>query len=809
MNAAAQDTPPTPTTRLPSGRRELPLLDAPRESVIDFGGFPLEYHVPMMYPTEANLYEQTISAGNSVSLPTVGQTSIKAEVELNAPCGHFNIWRPLHDRSTPISQRLARFFPDSDPAAARGALAKSTSQPANPSDRAPRQAGAHGVEADEWDSRISYSSADDEYYQNGRALPFIRGWEHGVLARRSVFRKVEHDWRMSYLAPMHRGLQTQTQPQPLLTWRFNYAASKRAVERVHAVLGFSLFAETAAIQWYIRPLSKPGFTLIPIHLLSAAEARNFPEIPGNKVAFDDDTVLDSRRRTIERYKGKVLAYQESANEFNAYIVHSVPYLHADLTEYVRGEYGFEIAVGFFPAAEGENIWQKVQIARQSINERVAGHTKEGEDVMRHCGLDFRIKLRDDIEVGAVTPELKSALVGSEHGGSASMLRMDDRTCDFVIRVNDPENIVGSLQPPVRAHERVLAAGSEYFAALLSSTMTESEEKQVVLEDMPYGAVRLAINYIYTGGIPVEESMRIDDWVLLLDVASRLSIPRLAQLCQARIFREALVYPYLQASQGFGANAANGNEQGGLSGGADYRELVEYPDMEFIHYLEDIAARTGAHELLEALQRLVTYYPIGVCEDRIRGMDPSQFRRPLERPVDDWHDFMHRHLHGPGLPFPDGGEVHVLDDGLFAQLHDGLFPPADDDLPMAWLPEGHRRPLNIDEFALMPGPVVHPGFVPAHNDNGHWHANREQAQNQPAGFAGQFFGLLGNWRRVNVDNGHNHNHNHNHNNHHRHVNQDQDPPEPQPGPVPEPPHRTAASRSDSPPPPEPSHTHPPP
>ncbi|KAJ2759877.1 Peptide-N(4)-(N-acetyl-beta- glucosaminyl)asparagine amidase, partial [Coemansia nantahalensis] len=226
-----------------------------RASAIDFGGLEPQYFAPMHYPTEVNLYEPSLSA-SPAQAPRGGasERSFRAEVEVHLPCGHFNIWRPLHDRQAPVASRLGPFFaaahslqPDGRPVTAPGC---------------------------EWDSRISYSSADDEYYENGHALPAIKGWDHGMMHSQALTRKVEHDWMMTYLQPLPSG---QTGPS-VAVWRFNYVASRRVVDRLHAVLGFALFAESASADWCIRPLSRRQFIRIPIQILTADEARCFPEL---------------------------------------------------------------------------------------------------------------------------------------------------------------------------------------------------------------------------------------------------------------------------------------------------------------------------------------------------------------------------------------------------------------------------------------------------------------------------------------------------------------------------------------------------
>ncbi|KAJ1958303.1 hypothetical protein EC988_000387 [Linderina pennispora] len=712
--------------------RSCPPVDTKRNSLIDFGGLQPYYYMPIRYPTEVSLYEQTVSASNSVALPSSGQQTVRAQVDLPMPCGYFNVWRPLHDQSLPISPRLVNYFPGEASQGAAPRLNKENSTA-------------------EWDSRISYSSADDEYYQNGRALPFIKGFAHGALSHGGVFRKVEHDWMMSYLAPTYWDTAREAS---FLAWRFNYVVAKRPIDRFMAVLSWSKFDATSSVQWSVRALSQLEFTKIPTYVLSADEAKDFPEIPGNEGAECD---LERRARTIAEHRGHLLAYVGVPANGNDYIQHTVPGFAADLTQYVQGEYGFEIAVAFYPATSGPNEWQKAQVARQPLRTTVAGRTSEGEQAMERCGLDFRVKLRDDIPIGPQPPDLKQALLVA-----GKSLQMDGQQCDFEIVVADPQNTVGALQPLIRAHSHVLAAGSEYFSALQASNMTESEARRVELEDMPYGHVRRAIYFIYNDMIPTTEYMdSTDDWLQLLDVAARLAIPRLAQRCQAELLRiastvgsDALTFDttdlVLPDEQDDSSRIIFHNYPKVSFG--DYTQLVQYPDPEYIESLIGLVADAGADDLVAALQRLLVYYPIGVCEDRMRAADTRQFQGPDE---DRENSFM----------FND----------MFALPH--MVRPAQeaDD-------EAHRLAHFL---GAMPGPVVHPPHVGV-RDHEPMDGNDEEEEHAQPGLQGildhvrEWNGFRHLWMPVQVPGNAAQQNN---------DQGDEEPPQPQPGPVPEPPTRT--------------------
>ncbi|KAJ2612449.1 protein modification by small protein conjugation or removal [Coemansia sp. RSA 1365] len=718
------------TAARPSSR----FLRQERKSTIDFGGILPQYNSPMCYPTEVDLYEPSVRAADIPRRDEVGQPSVQAKVEVHLPCGYFNIWRPLHDRRVPVAPRLARFFTGSGLLRQDGQV---IAAPASP-----------------WDSRISYSSADDEYYENGLALPFIKCWDHGALLSRNIFRKVEHDWLTTYLAPVHAA--EGEGEERLIVWRFNYSESRRAIERLHAVLGFSLFSQSAGIEWCIRPLSQHSFRKIPIHILSADETSYFPEIPVTERRTADTDVLEVRARIIEQYRGQILAYRAPSDDYNEYIIHTVPALHADLSEFVAGEYGFEVAVSFKPAAEGPDMWQKAQIARQSLRQPVGGRTKEGEDALSRCGLDFRVKLCADVVVPPPSQLLTQALTSSSDDQTLP-LHMDDTSCDFTICVCDPENVVGSLQPPIRAHEHVLRAGSDYFAALLSSTMTESATKHVQLENMPYGQVRIAINFLYTGCVPRESSLGLNDWIMLLDVASRLSIPRLHRLCQARILNEAVL-------AGASTTSLQQQKEASSEGRASYRDYVTYPEPDNAEALQLIASETGAHDLAQALERLVVYYPINICERRIRSGSPNDFV------LNATPSFRHNHLHG--LHRALDNDRH----GLEVEEEEGPWQLAD---VVQWARDNHEHPI-MTRHAFMPGPVVHQEFAPIPALHRHHHTDHDNhdeigPQRQAGGLFGQLFG---NWRITNTQP----------DAHNEHF----DPPSPQPGPAPTPPQTSQPS-----------------
>ncbi|KAJ2601434.1 protein modification by small protein conjugation or removal [Coemansia sp. RSA 1804] len=597
----------------------------------------------MHYPNEVELYEPSIpkienpqSAADRAGSGKRGV--VKREVEIHLPCGYFNVWKALYQSGAPVSSSLTRFLHNTRHIEA---------QPAE----------------DEWDSRISYSSADDEYYMNGIPLPFIKAWNRGMLAKINVFRKVEHDWLMAYIAPIEM---RRPGMASAMMWRFNYIESRCAVRKFSAVLSTSVFSESAEAQWYIRPLTQVKYTRIPNRMLTAEEAAAFPEIPKtDRNGSEDMPASETRESILEKYRGQILMYRAKSDENNEYIAHTVPFLAVDLTQYVEDDYGFELGVSLSPASEGDDKWQKVQIARQSLRQPVSGRVKDIGSMSR-CGLDFRIKLASSIRVDPVSNELSEALDTEEarSGQKSGKPKVDDSSCNFTVCVNDPENTIGSLQPPIRAHESVLAAGSDYFAALLGSSMTESASKKVVLDGMAYGSVRLAVNYLYTSGVANDGLLDLDEWIVLLGVASRLAIPRLFQLCQKRIFEHTLSH----IGQCERSQRGKGNRE-------HYMTEAKVPDPDFVEDLLRIAEDTGAGDLSRALKQLTACYPVQVCERRMRN---SAFMV----------DFME-------MPNPMFGHMQPQERGR------GFWPPvanADNNFHTMGMP------------GLMAGPVVHPELV---------------------------------------------------------------------------------------------------
>jgi len=69
---------------------------------------------------------------------------------------------------------------------------------------------------------------------------------------------------------------------------------------------------------------------------------------------------------------------------------------------------------------------------------------------------------------------------------------------------------------VQAHKVLLAAASDYFAAMFTGNMIESEMETVELQGLEFSALQLLVDYCYTGE-------RVKDSYLLLGVKHQVHL----------------------------------------------------------------------------------------------------------------------------------------------------------------------------------------------------------------------------------------------------------------------------------------------
>ncbi|KAK3717515.1 hypothetical protein QZH41_013778, partial [Actinostola sp. cb2023] len=99
--------------------------------------------------------------------------------------------------------------------------------------------------------RIRYCASSDGYYRCADdtiaddVKPDKTGWKSGLNAVESMFRKVEHDWKMVYLA------RNEGRPSGLITWKIDVSDTDHMIEDVTIVVSGTTF-ENGAIDWQIQ-----------------------------------------------------------------------------------------------------------------------------------------------------------------------------------------------------------------------------------------------------------------------------------------------------------------------------------------------------------------------------------------------------------------------------------------------------------------------------------------------------------------------------------------------------------------------------
>mmetsp|Transcript_35171 Transcript_35171/g.88643 ORF Transcript_35171/g.88643 Transcript_35171/m.88643 type:complete len:375 (-) Transcript_35171:164-1288(-) len=98
-----------------------------------------------------------------------------------------------------------------------------------------------------------------------------------------------------------------------------------------------------------------------------------------------------------------------------------------------------------------------------------------------------------------------------------------RFADVTIKVGDEH---------IRAHSLVLASRSPVFLAMFSSTMRESQERQIEIDDLDVGAVKELVSFFYTGELDTSVLRSDDSALALLQAAHRYDAPAVVEKCTA-------------------------------------------------------------------------------------------------------------------------------------------------------------------------------------------------------------------------------------------------------------------------------------
>ena len=95
---------------------------------------------------------------------------------------------------------------------------------------------------------------------------------------------------------------------------------------------------------------------------------------------------------------------------------------------------------------------------------------------------------------------------------ASLRERDHRLCDVVLKVGTRG---------IYAHRVVLSACSNYFCAMFTNSMMESQQESVTLTDLDEGAVEALVNFAYTSSVTINEK----------NVQPLLKAAAILQLCE--------------------------------------------------------------------------------------------------------------------------------------------------------------------------------------------------------------------------------------------------------------------------------------
>mmetsp|Transcript_78627 Transcript_78627/g.168507 ORF Transcript_78627/g.168507 Transcript_78627/m.168507 type:complete len:375 (-) Transcript_78627:95-1219(-) len=100
-----------------------------------------------------------------------------------------------------------------------------------------------------------------------------------------------------------------------------------------------------------------------------------------------------------------------------------------------------------------------------------------------------------------------------------------RFADVTIKVGDEH---------IRAHSLILASRSPVFCAMFSTSMRETNEREVVIPDLDVGAVKELISFFYTGEINKDVMSNDESTLALLQAAHRYEAPAVVEKCTAAL-----------------------------------------------------------------------------------------------------------------------------------------------------------------------------------------------------------------------------------------------------------------------------------
>ncbi|GFW07441.1 peptide-N(4)-(N-acetyl-beta-glucosaminyl) asparagine amidase [Trichonephila clavipes] len=93
---------------------------------------------------------------------------------------------------------------------------------------------------------IKYSCSSDKYFRSGDHSIEGEGWNSCTFSHRNVFRKVEKDWKMTYLA------RTEGSSEGTVSWKFDFGNCDLIIKNLKLNLHSEVF-ESGKVRWLIFP----------------------------------------------------------------------------------------------------------------------------------------------------------------------------------------------------------------------------------------------------------------------------------------------------------------------------------------------------------------------------------------------------------------------------------------------------------------------------------------------------------------------------------------------------------------------------
>ncbi|XP_005937554.1 peptide-N(4)-(N-acetyl-beta-glucosaminyl)asparagine amidase [Haplochromis burtoni] len=92
---------------------------------------------------------------------------------------------------------------------------------------------------------IRYSASKDQYCRVSNGSELIQSWSQCAWSTESIFRKVEHDWQMVYLA------RTEGSPAGGISWKFDFAPAGMKIKSV-SIMASSQTYHSGKACWHLR-----------------------------------------------------------------------------------------------------------------------------------------------------------------------------------------------------------------------------------------------------------------------------------------------------------------------------------------------------------------------------------------------------------------------------------------------------------------------------------------------------------------------------------------------------------------------------